>query len=96
MNVWRPKAGELIQIWDRVKLDPNDPTDARIRDHGELAYIVRESKKTDTFTDDNGKSRVLTHIIGGDVFKCILFGPGDSIQTCHVHYENMRQPKPSK
>ena len=94
MNVWRPKTGELIQIWDREEEEFDGV--AEMENHGDLAYIVSESKKTDTFTDGNGDRRGLTHIKEGDVFKCILFGPGDSIQTCHVHYENMRQPNPSK
>jgi hypothetical protein len=99
MEIWRPKAGELIQIWDRVEMDhPDDPsaTGSTIRDHGELAYIVRESKKTDEFTGYDGKKRFLAHITEGEVFKCIKFGPGDSVETIHVHLENMRHSKHAK
>ncbi len=89
-NIWKPKNGELVQLWDAFAIRTDD--DARIKDHGRLAYIMRESKRTDTFICSQGKKRHLEHITEGDVFKCIMFGL-DSREVAHVHIDNLRQPR---
>ena len=87
MNVWRPKSGEYVQIWDFYAIRTKD--EAKINDHGKFGYILGESKRTDTFLDEKGNTKHLSSIVEGDVFKVIVFdvsGP----KTIHVHQDNLR------
>jgi|TARA_R110000782_G_scaffold109924_2_gene199056 hypothetical protein len=84
----KPKAGDLIQIWDRHAIRTGD--NAKIADHGKCGYIMRESKRTDTFLDGKGDTKHLSHIVAGDVFKIILFENGGS-NVIHVHQDNIRR-----
>lgn len=88
MNVWRPKAGDYVQIWDRLAVSSDD--DEYINDHGKFGYIVRESKQDDTFIDGAGNERRLPgFIVQGDVFKVIVFEKNGA-RTIHVHHDNLR------
>lgn len=87
MNVWRPKSGEYVQIWDSYAVRTKD--EVKINDHGKFGYILRESKRGESFKDEQGKERFLSTIVEGDVFKVIVFdvsGP----KTIHVHQDNLR------
>lgn len=84
----KPKAGDLIQIWDRHAIRTGD--NAKISDHGKCGYIMRESKRSDTFLDGKGDTKHLSRIVEGDVFKIILFEGGTS-NVIHVHQDNIRR-----
>lgn len=94
MTVWIPKKGELIQIWDSEEEEFEGT--AEMENHGDLAHIVREAKKTDTFTDHNGDRRGLMHIKEGEVFKCVLVSDPRLYQVVYVHVDNMRAPTGTK
>ena len=87
MNVWRPKSGEYVQIWDSYAERTNDKI--KIADHGKFGYIVRESKSGESFLDGQGKERFLANIVEGDVFKVIVFDASNT-KTVHVHRDNLR------
>lgn len=87
MNVWRPKAGEYVQIWDSYAVSSGD--NAYIRDHGKFGYIMRESKRSDSFMDGRNVERFLSNIVEGEVFKVIVFEKSGS-KTVHVHQDNLR------
>ena len=89
MELWRPKSGELVHVWDHYAIRTGD--EAKISNHGDIGYIVGESKRTDSFKDGKGQSRYLTNIVEGDVFKVILFAD-DSHSIIHVHQDNIRRP----
>ena len=89
MEVWRPKTGELIQVWDHYAIRTGD--DAKISNHGDIGYIIGESKRTDSFKDDTNTERFLANIVEGDVFKVILF-KDDTSSVIHVHRDNIRRP----
>ena len=89
MELWRPKSGELVQVWDHYAIRTGD--DAKISNHGDIGYIVGVSKRTDSFKDGKGQSRYLANIVEGDVFKVILFGD-DNHSIIHVHQDNIRRP----
>ena len=89
MEVWRPKTGELIQVWDHYAIRTGD--NAKISNHGDIGYIIGESKRTDSFKDDTNTERFLANIVEGDVFKVILF-KDDTSSVIHVHRDNIRRP----
>ena len=89
MKDWRPKTGEIIQVWDHYAIRTGD--DAKISNHGDIGYIIGESKRTDSFKDDTNTKRFLANIVEGDVFKVILFGD-DNHSIIHVHQDNIRRP----
>ena len=37
---WRPKPGELVQIWDYQDEEPNR-LNTKIRGHGDVGYVVK-------------------------------------------------------
>ena len=84
----KPKAGDLIQVWDHYAIRTGD--NAKITDHGKHGYIIRESKQSDTFLDGKGDTKYLTRIVEGDVFKVILFEDNGS-NVIHVHQDNIRR-----
>ena len=47
MEVWRPRTGELIQVWDHYAERTKD--EVKINNHGDLGYVIGESKRTDSF-----------------------------------------------
>ena len=83
---WRPTPGDLIQCWDSKS--PHNRDD-RLREHGRLGYVVRLSKKTDTFTTESGVHS-LTHISEGNCSKCIFFADGKH-EVIHVAHEWLRK-----
>ena len=87
MNVWRPKSGEYVQIWDHYAERVED--EVKINDHGKFGYILRESKRGESFKDGDGKERFLSTIVEGDVFKVIIFDASGT-KTVHVHQDNLR------
>ena len=89
MEVWRPRTGELIQVWDHYAERTKD--EVKINNHGDLGYIIGESKRTDSFKDGEGKQRFLSNITEGEVFKVILF-KGDASTVIHIHQDNIRRP----
>lgn len=84
----KPKAGDLIQVWDHYAIRTGD--EVKISDHGKCGYIMRESKRSDTFLDGKGDTKYLSRIVEGDVFKVILF-EGDASNVIHVHQDNIRR-----
>ena len=87
MSVWRPKSGEYVQIWDSYAVRTGD--EVYINDHGKFGYILRESKRGESFKDGEGKERFLSTIVEGDVFKVIIFDASGT-KTVHVHQDNLR------
>jgi len=83
----RPRAGDLVQLWDTSSPIEHE---AKITDHGKHGYIIRESKQSDTFLDGKGDTKYLSRIVEGDVFKIILF-EGDASNVIHVHQDNIRR-----
>ena len=67
-QVWRPKVGDYVQIWDWHSTGEDD----KITDHGKHGLVVAVSTKTDTFLSDSGKECTLSHIEEGTVFKVLL------------------------
>ena len=38
---WRPKAGELVQIWDHLGVKEADLASGWIQGHGKVGYVVK-------------------------------------------------------
>ncbi len=68
---WRPTPGDMIQCWDTTSYD--GPDSDKITEHGKVGYVVRLSKKTDTFISESGTLVTLNHIEEGGCSKCIFF-----------------------
>ena len=62
---WRPKPGELVQIWD-YQNETSDPN-AKIAGHGMVGYVI---KKASTGTGEN---------FSADIWKIICFGDNEGI-----------------
>ena len=81
---WRPKPGEIVQIWDYT--DKDDPDLARrIRGHGQVGYIVKQSGGT----DDTGPMAT------GPIFEVIVFGGEMESVRHHVNQCWLREIKKS-
>ena len=81
---WRPKPGEIVQIWDYT-----DKSDCefgnRIRGHGQVGYVVRQSGGT----DDTGPMAT------GPIFEVIVFGGEMESVRHHVNQCWLREIKKS-
>ena len=44
MNPWRPKVGDMVQIWDGLEFNGKEDT-AKISEHGHYGVIVDISEK---------------------------------------------------
>ena len=61
---WRPKPGELVQIWDHT----NTVLASKITGHGKVGYVIKKSGVSSSnkpFADD--------------IWKVICFGDDDSL-----------------
>ena len=87
---WRPKSGDMIQVWD--SLGSSHDT---IREHGEIGYVVRPSKKTDSFINERGQEVFLKHIVEGNCFQCIFF-TNDGYKKVHMDQNWLRLVRTSE
>ena len=88
MNPWRPKVGDMVQIWDGLEFNGKEDT-AKITEHGHYGVIVDISKKTDTFINSRGEEKLLGNIVEGEVFKVLLSTTPKRKPDTH-HYFNVK------
>lgn len=81
-QLWRPKPGAMVQIWDYSRNDPEFNT--RIAGHGQVGYVVKQSGGTDSYDP----------LSTGPVFEVIVFGDSQPVRH-HVNYCWLREIKKS-
>ena len=89
MEPWKPKSGDMIQVWDSMTLTEGETKDT-ISEHGMIGYVVRPSKKTDSFINQRGQEVFLKHIVEGNCFQCIFF-TDDGHKTVHMDQNWLRK-----
>lgn len=88
MEPWKPKSGDMIQVWDAKKFTDNETV--KIPEHGMVGYVVRPSKRTDSFVNERGDTVYLKYIEEGNCFQCIFFtDEGHKMVHMDQHWLNL-------